>query len=98
MGASPQAQYTIIAEASSQSKKQGFIDVRMKGGDNYKSIDVLYSTDKDLEMDKWTHKMYTKKTFSLGKFTPPACLYIKLIAYGKDDSSYESIINSIGVQ
>lgn len=81
-----------------QSTQQGFIDVRMKGGNNYKSVDVIYSTQKDLEVDKWNRKMITKKTTSLGKFEKATSLYVKLVAYGKDNTSVESLIKYIGVQ
>ena len=81
-----------------QSNQKGYIDIKMQGGNNYKSINVLYSVDETLDEKLWQSKMVTTKKTSIGQYSSSTNIHVKLVAYGKDSSSEESMIKSISVQ
>jgi hypothetical protein len=82
----------------SQSETKGYINVKMVGGNNFRTIKVMYTDDKSLDENQWPYKMVTTKTTSIGEFPSMTGIYVKLIAYGKEGTSVSSAIKSIGVQ
>jgi hypothetical protein len=89
---------SITGVNASQSRQKGYLDVKMLGGENYKSIKASYTIDINNEESVWETAMFTKKSFSLGPFKTGDVVHIGLTAYGKDNSETESEVIKIGVQ
>ena len=90
--------YPIRDIVLEQSNNEGFINVKMLGGHNYKTIEVLYTTDKNKNEKLWKRKKITKKSTKIGRFVKDTNIYVKLIAYSRNRYSVESLVKSIGIQ
>lgn len=80
-----------------QSKTNGYLDIKMVGGDNFRSGKIFYTKTDDPNIENWEVQEFTKKNTSIGKFEIGDVITLKLTAIGKDNQTVQSQIYKRGI-